>query len=795
MNFKNYHTAPHSPTDGPQESSDPLSSIDFEKLQNVFLNNIIWVVLIIFLINAGSYLYIRYTKPLYNSESILKLDIKSEAGILGIQNPLENDIKGLAGEIEILKSRLFASKVVDAVGMEVSYYHPGRSHLYDERYGNSPFKVDFEILEPGIRDRALNIEIQNDKSFVLDFDYLGINYRKKCNFNDTIAFSFVKLYFSKTKYFEEQKNLVDFYFVLNSREALIDYFQNHIEVEPVNFNANTIKVSLTDYNQVKAKSLVQAIDTIYLNYTKSAKNQAVEQKIAFLQNQMDKTQKDLEAFEQYFERFTIQNRTTDLSQDLNYTIKILNQLDSQRFNIQNQIGVVDLAIKQLKADRTINMIELPKPMVQVIEDYNELKDERALKLESYNENTQIIQRLNSQIEIAKSSALDQLSAMKENLAESQVEVSKKRRTLESSFAQLPSMGTSFNKNRRLYSLQEEFYFSLIESKIELEIARAGTVTNFVILSPASSPSAPVEPKKMLVYGASAVASLLFSFLFIAVSYLLDDKISNSKELERLLIAPLLGVVPKFVSEKLQVSSLVVSRNPKSSISEALRSIRTNMEFMNTGNGRKLISITSTVSGEGKTFVAVNLGAIFAYTGLKVVVVDLDMRKPKVHLAFNSEAENRGVSTILINKDSVKDCLKKTEVENLSFIGAGPTPPNPSELILGENFDKMLEELKQEFDIVMLDTPPVGLVTDGILVMKKCDLPVYVVRSDYSKKSYLKSIHRLIKSNGFDNLSVIFNAASSKGSYGYGYGYGKGSGYYEEASQSSSKLKRIFSKKS
>jgi tyrosine-protein kinase Etk/Wzc len=187
VNFRNYHSAPNSPIDGSQDSSDPLSSIDLEKLRNVVSNNMIWVLLIVFLINAASFLYIRYTKPVYSSESILKLDIKSEAGILGIQNPLENDIKGLAGEIEILKSRLFSSKVVDAVGMEVSYYHPGRSHLYDERFGNSPFAVDFEIIDPGIRDKSLNIEIQDDEAFILDFDYHGVNYRKKYRFNDTIS--------------------------------------------------------------------------------------------------------------------------------------------------------------------------------------------------------------------------------------------------------------------------------------------------------------------------------------------------------------------------------------------------------------------------------------------------------------------------------------------------------------------------------------------------------------------------------------------------------------------------------
>ncbi|UXP33641.1 polysaccharide biosynthesis tyrosine autokinase [Reichenbachiella agarivorans] len=798
MNFKTQHIDSEQVNLNQQDShEDPLNNIDFDKLKQVFVKNLFWIIMILFVANAATFLYIRYTKPVYSSESILKLDIKSEAGILGIQSPMEQDIKGVSGEIEILKSRLFASKVVDAVGMDVSYFHPGRSHLYDERYGNSPFRVEYKILNPSILDQRINLEILNDRLFVIHAE----NFLSKASnthvFGEKIVNDYFEMTIYKTNYFADQKDLVDFYFVLNSQDALIDYFQNNILVEPINLNANTIKIGLSDYNKFKAKSLLQAIDTIYLLYTKAAKNQAVEQKIQFLETQMFKTQKDLEQYEDYFEKFTIKNRTTDLTQDLNYTIQLLNELDSQRFNLRNQISSVELAIKQLQEDTPITLHDIPKLSQELILEYNALRDERALKLSNYNENTQIIQQLTNRVELAKKNALSSLGSLKENLLSAQKELTSKRTILESNFAELPSMGTSYNKNRRLYSLQEEFYFSLIQSKIELEIARAGTVTDFVVLSPASTPTEPIKPQKILVYGAGFVAGLVICFFFIAISYLIDDKITNIKELERLLMAPVLGIVPRYSVQKLQTTRLVVNTNPKSSISEALRSIRTNMEFMSSGNGRKVISITSTVSGEGKTFITVNLAAIFAYSGLKVVVVDLDMRRPKVHLAFSSEQNHRGVSTLLINRNTLDECLNESELANLYYISAGPTPPNPSELILSDRFNQFLEELKSKFDIVILDTPPVGLVTDGILVMKKSDLPVYVVRADYSKKVYLKAIHSLIKNNKFTNLSVIFNSTSSSGTYGYGYGTGSGSGYYEEdqKTNSSSRFKSIFQRKS
>ena len=345
------------------------------------------------------------------------------------------------------------------------------------------------------------------------------------------------------------------------------------------------------------------------------------------------------------------------------------------------------------------------------------------------------------------------------------------------------MGTEFNKTRRFYTLQEEFYFSLIKSKAELEIAKAGTVDDFDILSPASLPGGPVHPQKLIIYGIGVVSGLIIGFLFVGVRYLLHNKISNQRELERLVSVPVVGSVPLYRKEKMPTTRMVVHKMPKSVLSESFRSIRTNIDFLQNGADKKVIAVTSTISGEGKTFVVVNMGAILATTGKKILVVDLDMRKPKIHLAFGKEKEEKGMSTILIGRDDFADCLRETDAEGLYYLAAGPIPPNPSELLLGEGFDRFIKQASQNFDMVILDTPPVGLVTDGVIIMKKADLNLYVVRADYSRKIFLKTLQKLIRMNKFRNLSLILNSVkiSRQKGYGYGngYGYGYGSGYYDE----------------
>ena len=216
--------------------------------------------------------------------------------------------------------------------------------------------------------------------------------------------------------------------------------------------------------------------------------------------------------------------------------------------------------------------------------------------------------------------------------------------------------------------------------------------------------------------------------------------------------------------------------------------------MNGHDRKPIIAVTSTVGGEGKTFIAANLGGIISLLNNKVILVDLDMRKPRFHEVFDDTDTSKGLSTILIKKYEVEDCIQKTDLDNLDYIPAGPVPPNPSELILGGQFERLMKYLESKYDVIIIDTPPVGLVTDGIHALKIATIPIYVVRADFSRKSYLKNIERLIKVHKLKNLSLLLNSLrkSPSGSYGYGYGYGQNYGYYDEDQQApKNKLKRLF----
>jgi capsular exopolysaccharide synthesis family protein len=443
---------------------------------------------------------------------------------------------------------------------------------------------------------------------------------------------------------------------------------------------------------------------------------------------------------------------------------------------------------------------LPDPQLQTYtNDINRLQQERTMLATTTRETTFAFQTKEKQIRLARESASALINQNKRLLMDKAGQIAAQLGKLENEFATLPAKGTEYTRIKRLKDLTEKYYTLMLDKKAELGIAEAGTVEEFVVLSPASMPSVPIAPNRMVVYAACAMIGLFISMLMITTKYFLHDTIANQRELERATTAPILGIIPAYVREKLNVSKLVVHRNPKASISEALRSIRTNLEFMFPNSQRKkIIAVTSTISGEGKTFVAINLGGVIALSGAKVVILDLDMRRPKVHTAFDEENYN-GLSTLLIGKHTLSECIRSSPIETLDFIAAGPTPPNPSELILRPEFDNLLKELQQKYDVIVIDTPPIGLVTDGVLVMRKADLPIYVVRAEYSKRVFIKNINKLIRTNNFNKLAVILNALRNTGQfgYGYGYGYGYGSSYYDDEEETKGKgiekLKGLLSK--
>jgi len=777
----------HNGTLGNRSNSN--DNIDFEKVGSVLRKSIVWIILIFAITLTTAYLTIRWTKPVYQSQSELKLDVKSDASELGLTGFAENkNLNVISGEIELLKSKLFTNKVIETVDLQVSYYTAGQV-LNDEKYNVSPIKIDYKLKNSRIYDNRIYIEIQSDNGFKISFNGEENMSGQVYRFGEVIKTPDIDLVVFTTKYYDPSGDK-KFFFTINSQSALVKYFDENLTVEPLNLNANTIKIALKDHNKYKAHDLVNAIDTIYLNYTQEEKNRENRQKIAWLNEELKQIETELEGYENYFENFTIKNRTSNLDEDLKATIQSINALDSQRYILNKKISATNELLTNLDKAQSDYFFEAnpsmyPNYIVTAFGELTEAIEERdQLKL-SYNEATFALTKKENEVKKIKERIKAQLETLQEKYQSEIRDLIIRKKRLEDNFVELPEKSTEYKKNQRFFDLYEEFYLSLMQNKAQYQIAQAGTTTEFKILSSATLPVNPISPNILIIYGIGLVAGLVISFVFTSVKYLMHNKITSINELERITDVPILGAVPS-ASEKLENTKLIIDQSPKSAVSEALRSLRTNIQFMITGDKHRVISVTSTVGGEGKTFVAVNLGGIIALSRKKVLLLDLDMRKPRVHMSFGDRKSDKGVSTILINKHTIEDCVVHTNIENFDYIPAGPTPPNPSELLLNGEFESLLNKLKFDYDYIILDTPPVGLVTDGVLAMKKADLGIYIVRANYTKKLFLKTLNRLAHVNQFNNLAVVLNAASTSGSNSYGYGY------YEEKN-SENVVKRLVKK--
>lgn len=750
------------------QNIESAESIDWDKLSSVASKYKWWILVIFLVCNTASYLTIRYTKDVYQSESEMKLDIKRDATELGIKTIVEDqNLNVVAGEIEQIKSKLFFNRVIDSLNISVSYYSIGKV-LNNELYKQSPFKVTTEHTPSALLDQPIFIEFLNKNDYYLKLGEDGTKVRGA--FGQPLSFKGSNLTISLTnRYSEDDSN--DYYFVINSRTNLIAYLSNNIEVEPLNFNAKTISVSFKDNNALKAHDIVNKIDSLYIQYSNEQKNLANKQKISWLNNELAQVEKKMQSFENYFEQFTLKNKSSDLGQDLRRIIITINRLDSQRLILSKKIVQLDEVMEEFSTNKPNHNFNarafLPDVLNKRMEELAKMRHESEKLLLAYNENTFAHKQKQKELSSLRELVLNSFFQLKKEWQKSLAEIVLQKRKLEEEFATMPDKNTQFSKNLRFYKLYEEFYLSMMQNRAQFEIAQAGDTPDFKILSSATLPIKPISPKKLLVVGVGFVASLLLNFFFVGITYSLNNKVTGTKDIEHDVAAPILGVIP--TSKKVSETIFHVRENPKSVVSESIRTLRTNLDFFISIGNKRVITISSTISGEGKSFLAANLSAVLAMSNKKVVLMDLDMRKQKSTSHIMAENPAKGISTILIQRNKLQECIQPTVVDNLDFIPAGPHPPNPSELLLNGEFNRMLEELKQVYDYVVIDTPPVGLVTDGIMAMKLSDLSIYVVRANYSKREFLSNITRIEKLHRISSLSVVLNAQPTSGkTYGYGY---------------------------
>ena len=370
--------------------------------------------------------------------------------------------------------------------------------------------------------------------------------------------------------------------------------------------------------------------------------------------------------------------------------------------------------------------------------------------------------------------------------------------LEGNIKKLPEEKQEYLRIVRKYDLSDNIYNAFLEKRNEAEIVKAANLSDIHFIDPAKDTGGGlIGPNTSVNYVLATFLGLLIPLLIVFVLFFLENSILNTEDISKLTTIPLIGVV----GVKHSNSNLSVFEKPKSALSESFRAIRSSLQFLYKKyeiSGSKTLMLTSSISGEGKTFCSLNLATVFAMSEKKTVIVGLDLRKPKIFEDFNIK-NDIGVVNYLIGQKTIDEVIQKTHIPHLDVITSGPIPPNPSEIIIGASMKEFMRLLKTRYDYIILDTPPVGLVSDAIELAEYADLTLYIMRQNYTKKDMITLLNNRLKRGELENISVIFNGFENKAKYGtgygysYGYGYGYGYGNYGNGYHEVDKPKNIFQK--
>lgn len=754
-----------------------------------------WLVIIFILALFSSFAFLRYTAPVFQSVSIIQINDENQtAEILDLKNSFMKPSE-LPAIIELIRSNEFLKRTLSKLPLEISYYTQG-TFLSTELYKSSPYLVELRNLSPELYNTPIYVNFSKTDELTVEYFVNGVKklYTVKTDTWQKIYDAEIKvtvISFDEINKHQENFKKNIYYFVFNSPADIVSNHKNNLMIDINNADAKTINITYSDYNAAKTTDIVNAISEEMIKYDVEKKKESANKILDFIDDQLRTVYLSLDESEKQLHDFKKSHNLDTSAQNRINTIPIF----STKINdFQNEILKIDFELTSLKRiDSKIksggvlkyyDLVTLlsgtksESVVTKILEEISKLEGDKEQMLYDVTSNNFKIKVIEKQIENKKSLLGEYLSSQIARLTDSKKDYSEKMKDFENMILNKPDKtgkDLEYAKLSRIYSINEGFYHKLIERKAEYLISSAGYVSNNTILQKSDVPKFPIYPKSNVIVLVFIFAALIISLLVLITRYLFFNEITSVSDIKAYTDAPVIGVIPKF-KKHVPVSQLLVDKSPKSRLSEAFRNIRSNLQFISNEEGPKILTVSSTVSGEGKTFVAINIAGIIAISGKKVILLDLDLRKPKIHIGFNAD-NSKGISTILINKHTFQDCLKNTTLENFNYITAGPIPPNPSELIMSKKFDDLIAELKTIYDFVIIDTPPIGLVTDAIINFTRADYPLYIMKSNFSKRTFINNINHLLNEKDIKKISIILNGLDTKNfSYGYGYGYGSGYGY-------------------
>jgi len=771
------------------------NNLDVGLLVDIILKSKWWYVLFFSIAGISVFLYLRYSERIYSSQSIIQI-VNSDAHQILQLNPANTEGNNKVAEaIEQIRSKTFLERIINNLNLQISYYNEGTFKNH-ELYKNSPYLADINIKNENIYGKKIYVDFNDNlqtgkiKILLSEDNLIQIPFHINTWTKHEWLDFFIRLNEKRdtTSIRKDLYNNQRTFIIIQSKDAVASYLQKKLEVKPLNDLAQTISISIKDVNPQKTTDIVNTIAEEYLIYDVERKSESSKNILNFINAQLSVVYEELKNSETKLNEFKKQNNivSTDNNSALSTSqSQIYSSVQEQLLQIELNEKLLDEILNNIQTQKNIDLYQLislasgtsyEESIKNITSNIQKLLLEKENLLYQVTPNSEQIKIINYQIENQKKILIETLYTLKQKYRTQYKNLLERKKEVKTEV--YPNSNTEIELTRltRIYSINEKYYTLLLEKKTEYSISKAGFVSQNIILEKSYNAQF-VSPSKKSSIILGLLSAFLCSFLLVFFKYVSNDTIYSLSNITKATNAnvSILGIIPKY-NKKMDVSQLVIDKNSKSIIAEAFRSIRSNMQFIDSSTNPKIIALTSTISGEGKTFVAINLAAILEFTGKKVIVLDLDMRKPKVDKSFQLP-NTKGMSTLLSGLNSIEETIQQGPLPNLKIITAGPLPPNPSELILSDKMPEILNYLKTQFDYIIIDNPPIGLVSDATPILKMADIPIYVFRANYSKMNFIQIYDRLKNENKIAKLSVILNGIEiKKNTYGYNYGYGYGYGY-------------------
>ncbi len=763
---------------------------------------------------AIAYTYNWYQNPVFAVSA--KLHVRDDnTGKEGLLRALDADpsAKNIENEMEILRSYSLLAKTLNDLEFDVSYYLVGDLKV-SEVYKDCPFKIQALQLHFSAYSIPIEVELIDAERFSLRYSHAKEEHSREGRYGDTLMEPIGQLMLERRDNFPEAALASGSLEKRNYKVRFntMGYNQNkylsRLSVGLSRPQSTILQLYLEDEVPLKALDFLNKLVEVYLENDIEEKNKAAATTQTFLDRQLSSITHDLEQIETNRERYKVSKGIIDLQSESKLVMESIKDVDVQRSLNNARIGMIDQLVTYVVDNADLRdlapaALDISDPLlVRLINKLSELQSQREIILNKSTINDPTLVPLNAEIELTRSSLLENARNIRKGLKRKEAELDEEVRRLSGRMQQIPTTERELLEIERRFRIQEGLYTFLLQKRAELAISLAANESNARLVDSARLLPGPIYPIPKKAYSIAILLGFLFPLAFALAREKFNDSITDISQLKSLTRIPLIGVVRLSKRE----GSLVSLTAPQSPIAEEYRSIRTNLKFFiqpgpyEQGSSGRVLAVTSSVGTEGKTFNAMNLACVLAASGARVALVGLDLRKPRIVEDFGL-SNDVGCSNFLIGSADLAEITFPSGVyDSLYVVPSGPVPPNPSELVASPRMEVLMQELRSKYDWVVIDTPPVGLVSDGLVLAEHADLNLFIVRHEITRREHVKHIDELHSRGRIANMAIIFNAVSrKKGAYAYAstYGYGAAYGKYfqdDESLGKGSKLRRWLAKK-